>query len=535
MTYTTSRRRFLVNLGISAAVGATTPIWYDLLGRPFAFAAAEGDLLPNGTPICVHIALEGGNDYLNTLVPVEDGFYKSSTVGHGAIALNEAETLALAGTTYRLHEGLGWLANRWNTTGDVGFVLGVGNTKRNFSHFDSLKYWETARADVQGRTGWLGRYSDLTDPRSPFGSVSIADLRRDAIGALAPTLVVQKIADFAYEAPPLNGSVFLNSARQMATLTGTSKAAEVARMMGRTFAITGRIQGAADPAITDGSDSYAWVTTQLLQCALLIRSGLPSQSYTLGFGNFDSHTAQRSMQTARFNELNEGLTKFFAALAGHPRQNDVFVLITSEFGRQGTVNKDLGTDHGQAGMAIFVGGGVTRGVYGQAPTLDPGGPTAPNRVHDALKPTVDFRSVHATALNRLAKGDANVADEALGAHHEDFGLFAQPAPPTTTTSTSTTTTTTTTTIAPNQRPVARFSLSSSRIRVLSSITANGSASTDPDGTIAKWQWNWGDGTASATGKSASHRYVKRGTFTVKLVVTDNRGATATTSKTVRVT
>ncbi len=538
MTYTTNRRRFLVQLSTAVAAGASTPLWFDLVkggGLPFAWGAGEADVLAPGTPICVHLALEGGNDYLNTLVPVEDGFYNSPTVGHGSIALTATDTLALTGTNYRLHKNLAWLANRWNTTGDVGFVLGVGNTQQNFSHFDSMKYWSTGRADMAGNTGWLGRYSDLTPQQNPLGSISIENLHPDAVGTRAPTLVVENCAEFTYSAPWLNTNVFLDSAQQMAARTGTAPADEIAKMMNTTFQVASRIQGANDVDIINSAPNPAWITKQLLQAALLIRAGMPTQGYSLALGGFDSHAGQKQMQTARFTEINEGLTKFFAALAGHERARDVFVLITSEFGRQVTSNKDLGTDHGQAGMAIFIGGGTMRGIYGQAPTLDPGGPTAPNRVSDALIPTLDFRSVHATALARLAKDDTNVADSALNSHYENLGLFSPWTPPAPTTTTTSPPPTTTTTAPPNQKPIPSFTLSKTTGAMPLSLSANGGASIDPDGTISKYTWKWGDGTASSTGKTASHVYLKRGTFTVQLTVTDNKGATAYTTKTVKVT
>ncbi len=60
----------------------------------------------------------------------------------------------------------------------------------------------------------------------------------------------------------------------------------------------------------------------------------------------------------------------------------------------------------------------------------------------------------------------------------------------------------------------------------SSVKFDGSASKDPDGTITKYGWNFGDGT-TGSGKVVSHRYTRRGTFTVTLKVTDNIGATGT--------
>lgn len=74
----------------------------------------------------------------------------------------------------------------------------------------------------------------------------------------------------------------------------------------------------------------------------------------------------------------------------------------------------------------------------------------------------------------------------------------------------------------NAPPVARATV------VVTGMTAafDASGSSDSDGTIASYAWTFGDG-ASGTGKTATHDYTG-GTFTAKLTVTDDKGATATT-------
>ncbi|WP_227497103.1 LamG-like jellyroll fold domain-containing protein [Planctomonas psychrotolerans] len=66
-----------------------------------------------------------------------------------------------------------------------------------------------------------------------------------------------------------------------------------------------------------------------------------------------------------------------------------------------------------------------------------------------------------------------------------------------------------------------------------SVSANGSASKDPDGSITSHAWTFGDG-GTATGAIASHTYAAAGTYTVTLTVTDNAGATAKTTSVVEV-
>lgn len=82
----------------------------------------------------------------------------------------------------------------------------------------------------------------------------------------------------------------------------------------------------------------------------------------------------------------------------------------------------------------------------------------------------------------------------------------------------------------NQAPTASFTATPTALKA----DVNGTASSDPDGTIASYSWNWGDNTAAGTGATASHTYAAAGTYTITLTVTDNAGATAQTTRTVTV-
>src|SRR6185437_12301941 len=80
----------------------------------------------------------------------------------------------------------------------------------------------------------------------------------------------------------------------------------------------------------------------------------------------------------------------------------------------------------------------------------------------------------------------------------------------------------------NQPPVASFTYKTKSLCV--QVT---STSTDPDGTIASVKWDSGDGRTS-TKTPLTYKYAKPGTYTVTLTVTDNDGATNSTSQQVTV-
>ncbi|MDQ6740201.1 MAG: PKD domain-containing protein [Actinomycetota bacterium] len=83
--------------------------------------------------------------------------------------------------------------------------------------------------------------------------------------------------------------------------------------------------------------------------------------------------------------------------------------------------------------------------------------------------------------------------------------------------------------APNQSPVAKFSSSVSGL----DASVDGSASSDPDGSVASYAWDYGDQT-TGTGATAAHTYAAAGTYSVTLTVTDNQGGTGVMSAPVTV-
>jgi len=83
-------------------------------------------------------------------------------------------------------------------------------------------------------------------------------------------------------------------------------------------------------------------------------------------------------------------------------------------------------------------------------------------------------------------------------------------------------------------PVASFVTTTASPTVASPVSFDGSASSDPDGTIASYQWAFGDGSSAPGGATLTHTYGAPGVYTVTLTVTDDGGKTASVSRPVTV-
>jgi PKD repeat protein len=82
------------------------------------------------------------------------------------------------------------------------------------------------------------------------------------------------------------------------------------------------------------------------------------------------------------------------------------------------------------------------------------------------------------------------------------------------------------TVGADEKPTAAYTPSTYTPAVGQTVSFDGRASSDPDGTIVTYRWVWGDGTPDGSGATPTHVFATAGSRSVGLYVTDSDGQTA---------
>jgi uncharacterized protein (DUF1501 family) len=385
-----SRRRFLTGLGVGAtaavAAGYGLSVWNDG-GSGRATSGARTRRVPSNLGgrsdrTLVVIELGGGNDGLNTVVPIADPAYRTLRPTMGvtdAIPLDDA---------VGLHPQLAKLAARYHA-GQVALVEGVGYPDPNLSHFASLGYWWSGAPGQSGGTGWLGRYLDGTvGAEDPLAGVSIGLVPSPALlGTQSFATAIADVSGLQPNLPAWAGDVddllarwggFAPASPDPRTLMG-----EVQRAITHTVAARRNLD--RDLAGSAATSSLA------LAAQLAVSDHPPRVVYVTDLGDFDTHQGQAQRQPVLLGDLDAGIEEFFAAVDAAGRADRVLMMTVSEFGRRPGENGS-GTDHGTAAPHFLIGAGVRGGRYGAPSSLTALDP------HGNLVATTDFRALYATVL-----------------------------------------------------------------------------------------------------------------------------------------
>ena len=117
----------------------------------------------------VVIQLSGGNDYLNTVVPYQDGLYYDYRPVMDSAARRSSHS------TNASHSTPTWArSKRLYDDNKMAVLMGIGYPVPNRSHFRSMDIWHTAEPEIASSEGWLGKTTKALDPegKNPVTAVN---------------------------------------------------------------------------------------------------------------------------------------------------------------------------------------------------------------------------------------------------------------------------------------------------------------------------------------------------------------------------
>lgn len=370
--------------------------------------------------ILIIIELNGGNDGLNTIVPIDK--YDQLIKARPNIIIPPNKLLPLT-DSISVHPVLGGLKTIYDE-GHLSVVQSVGYANQNGSHFRSRDIWLTASdADKFVDSGWIGRFMDETHPTYPTGypNSDNPDPIAISVGSFTSQTCQGAGYNFSYavtgfdqistleeaEAEPLPDN---NYGKELDFLRTSIKQNN---LYGERFLEAGDLgQNLYQYWPNRGENELA---DQLQLVSRFISGGLKTKVYVVSLGGFDTHADQVESNRTDYGvhaDLLEMVSKAIFAfqrdleLSGHAEK--VTGMTFSEFGRRIKSNGSGGTDHGAAAPLLVFGHCVKSGIIGDNPEI-------PEEVEeqDSVQMQYDFRSVYGSLLIDLFEADESSIKEIL--------------------------------------------------------------------------------------------------------------------------
>ena len=382
-------------------------------------------------PILVVLQLTGGNDPLNTLVPYGNSLYYDN---RPVVHIRPDEVLPID-DSYGFHPSMAAIKPFYDR-GKMAIINGVGYANPNYSHFRSMDIWYTAEPDKIAVDGWLGKVVREIDPKAEnvltavnFGrglprALSLSGVPVATVAELDSYGLLTSLASVSQRESALEVFSCMyddgwndQGLPDLKPRTVNERMGEVIRYMGQTGLDAKKGADILSTALDDYTSTVTYPKTPLAArlrgIAQVQLAGLGTRVFYAAHGSFDTHAGQLAGHGLLMKEVSEAVAAFFADLKEHNADDDVVMLIWSEFGRRVRDN-GTGTDHGAGGMAILLGEPVKGGLYGEYPSLKEDDLTGGN-----LSYNVDFRSTYSSILERWMQIDAAPI---VGGRFEQFAV-----------------------------------------------------------------------------------------------------------------
>ncbi len=286
-----SRRSFMQALGLvgggSIMLGGTNLTASAPSRLATALAAAESE-----DRVLVLVRLKGGNDGLNTIVPIYDyDFYANNrpSIKHNLNSLYELSP------DFGMPQSMQALQSVWGE-GAMRVVHGVGYPNQNLSHFRSSDIWASAQESEVENTGVFGRYFEQLYPDFLVNPPEIpAAIQIGSTGNLIFDGLDNNYA-FSVANPDQLANIAQNGVlHDVLDVPGCTYGEQLEFMRGMTnttFTYAGTINAAYENASNAVEYNNQSLGRQLAIVARMIKGGLGTKVYMVTLGGFDTHANQ---------------------------------------------------------------------------------------------------------------------------------------------------------------------------------------------------------------------------------------------------
>lgn len=351
--------------------------------------------------VLVLVQLNGGNDGLNTFIPLDQ--YDNLNKVRPSILIPESQVLTI-NDAQGFHTSLTGFKSLFDEE-KLSVVQGVGYPNQNRSHFRSTDIWTTASdADQYITTGWLGRYFDLAHPTFPvnYPNDQFPDPFAITLGYVVSETCQGQASNFSFT---INSEEELSQLEDTVTGNGdgscfSSELSYLRDVVRQTNAYSTRVLEAFDKGNNLETYPEGNLARQLKIVANLISGGLKTKIYVVSQGGYDTHANQvvsdevtTGSHADLLSELGNAIKAFQNDLVQLGVDEQVMGMTFSEFGRRIKANDSFGTDHGSSAPLFVFGSCVETKVFGQNAQI---GETVGDDEGVAMQ--YDFRSVYASIL-----------------------------------------------------------------------------------------------------------------------------------------
>lgn len=385
-----NRRRF--NYLLSLVGASPLPIMLNKLGIKISEPASLESSIDNSN-VLVLIQLKGGNDGLNTFVPINQ--YDKYASIRPTIRIKEKRLIRLDNTLATnqrlgLHPNLGALKNQYDN-GRMSIIQSVSYPNTDLSHFKSSDLWMTGGDGdpdkKQPRKGWVGKFMECAYPDKLVSSRDFQDPLAIQLGNPNTSLLFQidehhecnvnlsgqnpggyysSIANVGGQAPKEFKDSFFGD--QIKYISGVQNTTNV---------YAKRISEIFDKGKNTLEYPDTNLSNQLKTVARLLSGGSRTKVFLVQLPKFDTHRnqvlAEDSLQGVHadlLKEMSDAVNIFLDDAQKLGIGDKVLAMTFSEFGRKAKENGDLGTDHGNMAPMMLFGPKVNGGVFGKNELLN---------------------------------------------------------------------------------------------------------------------------------------------------------------------